>query len=353
MRTLQFMSFLGVSALIVGCGISSTPTKSLTGTASDAVAAAQRQALGLGDMAVYESNDLPALQAISFTGPLIGEVSTSTQNFITSIPFLDTVGTITSGTWQGTAISDSYLATISTAGKVSNSATTASSANTFSAIVARDASGNFSAGTITANITGNVSGSAASFTGSLAGDVTGPQGTTVVSTVGTVSAANIASGANAANAATDANTASTIVKRDTTGNFSAGTITANITGNVSGSAASFTGSLAGDVTGPQGTTVVSTVGTVSAANIASGANAANAATDANTASTIVKRDASGNFSAGTADLTSLKLTKNSSEPVTCSSGIDGRIALTSLYRLCVCNGATWVETSDGSTACSW
>ena len=51
-------------------------------------------------------------------------------------------------------IVDTKLATISTALKVSNSATTATSANTGSAIVARDASGNFSAGTITATLTG-------------------------------------------------------------------------------------------------------------------------------------------------------------------------------------------------------
>jgi hypothetical protein len=42
-------------------------------------------------------------------------------------------------------------------GKVSNSATTAASANTASAIVARDASGNFTAGTITAALTGAAS----------------------------------------------------------------------------------------------------------------------------------------------------------------------------------------------------
>jgi hypothetical protein len=61
-------------------------------------------------------------------------------------------------------IVDTKLATISTASKVSNSATTATSANTASAIVARDASGNFTAGTITAALTGNASGSAATFT---------------------------------------------------------------------------------------------------------------------------------------------------------------------------------------------
>jgi len=81
------------------------------------------------------------------------------------------------------AIADTKLATISTAGKVNNSATTATSSNTASAIVARDVSGNFSAGTITAaltgNVTGNVSGNAGTATTlatgrnfSITGDVT-------------------------------------------------------------------------------------------------------------------------------------------------------------------------------------
>jgi len=55
------------------------------------------------------------------------------------------------------AIVDTKLATIATAGKVSNSATTAASANTPSAIVARDPSNNFTAGTITAALTGAAS----------------------------------------------------------------------------------------------------------------------------------------------------------------------------------------------------
>ena len=53
-------------------------------------------------------------------------------------------------------IVDTKLDTISTAGKVLNSATTATDANTASAIVARDASGNFTAGTITASLSGNI-----------------------------------------------------------------------------------------------------------------------------------------------------------------------------------------------------
>ena len=60
-------------------------------------------------------------------------------------------GTVTNTMLAG-SIADTKLNTISTAGKVSNSATTATSANTVSAIVARDGSGNFSAGTIDATI---------------------------------------------------------------------------------------------------------------------------------------------------------------------------------------------------------
>ncbi len=72
----------------------------------------------------------------------------------------------------GAAIADTKLAAISTANKVANSATTAASANTANAIVARDGSGNFSAGTITANlagnVTGNVTGNAGTATNALA-----------------------------------------------------------------------------------------------------------------------------------------------------------------------------------------
>jgi hypothetical protein len=63
------------------------------------------------------------------------------------------------------------------------------------------------------------------------GDLTGTYPNPSVGQVGGVTAANIASGASAANAAASANTANAIVKRDASGNFSAGTITANLSGN--------------------------------------------------------------------------------------------------------------------------
>jgi len=83
-------------------------------------------------------------------------VKTTDTGTVTSGMILD--GTIVNADINASAaIADTKLATISTASKVSNSATTATSANTNSAIVARDASGNFSAGTITANLTGTAS----------------------------------------------------------------------------------------------------------------------------------------------------------------------------------------------------
>lgn len=81
-------------------------------------------------------------------------VTTSDTGTVTSTMILD--GTIVNGDINASAaIADTKLDTISTAGKVSNSATTATDANTANAIVARDASGDFTAGTITADLTGN------------------------------------------------------------------------------------------------------------------------------------------------------------------------------------------------------
>jgi hypothetical protein len=83
-------------------------------------------------------------------------VQTGTTGTVDSAMILD--GTIVNADINASAgISDTKLNTISTALKVANSATTATSTNTASAIVARDGSGDFTAGTITADLTGNAS----------------------------------------------------------------------------------------------------------------------------------------------------------------------------------------------------
>ena len=88
------------------------------------------------------------------TGTIIttGDTGTVTSTMIAN----DTI--VNADINASAAIADTKLATISTAGKVSNSATTATSSNTASAIVARDGSGNFTANVITASLTGNVTG---------------------------------------------------------------------------------------------------------------------------------------------------------------------------------------------------
>ena len=158
------------------------------------------------------------------------------------------------------AIADTKLGTISTALKVSNSATTATDANTASAIVARDASGNFTAGTITANLTGTASN--VTTNANLTGDVTSVGNATTIAAGVIVNADINASAAivdtklatiatagkvsNSATTATDANTASAIVARDASGNFTAGTITATLTGNAS--TVTTNANLTGDIT---------------------------------------------------------------------------------------------------------
>lgn len=97
--------------------------------------------------------------AVTLSYNSLGAAPTASPTFTGTITTpLTTAGIVLtsgSGVLSSTAtIADSYLATISTAGKVLNSATTAATANGASTIVSRDASGNFAAGTITANLTG-------------------------------------------------------------------------------------------------------------------------------------------------------------------------------------------------------
>ena len=128
---------------------------------------------------------------------LIGSTS-SGGLVVANLTSSDSSVTITNGAGS---ISLSVSASNIASGTLSNSRTTATSSNTASTIVARDSSGNFSAGTITATLSGTAT-SAGSFTGSLSGDVTGTQSSTVVSSVGGVSASIIASSATTTNSGT-------------------------------------------------------------------------------------------------------------------------------------------------------
>src|SRR5210317_2258908 len=146
----------------------------------------------------------------------------------------------------------------------------ATSTNTVSKVVARDASGNFSAGTITASLSGNATS---------ADQV---NNTLTVGSYLTGDNFDGSSDSTIAVDATDVNTASKVVARDASGNFSAGTITATL----SGTATQVSNTL--------------TVGSYLTGDNFDGSSASTIAVDAtsdNTASKVVARDASGNFSA--------------------------------------------------------
>ena len=99
------------------------------------------------------------------TGAVVGTTNTQTLTNKTISAASNTISDIANANIaSAAAIADTKLGTISTANKVQNSATTATSSNSGSAIVSRDSSGNFSAGTITAALTGNVTGNASTAT---------------------------------------------------------------------------------------------------------------------------------------------------------------------------------------------
>jgi hypothetical protein len=121
-----------------------------------------------------------------------------------------TTGTFTNVSGNGIALTAINASNV-TSGTLDNARTTANSANGASTIVQRGSSGEFTAGAITAS----------SFTGSGTG-------------ISAINASNISSGTidNARTTAASANGASTIVLRDSTGNFTANTGTfTSVSGN--------------------------------------------------------------------------------------------------------------------------
>jgi trimeric autotransporter adhesin len=246
---------------------------------------------------------LTAINASNITSGTLGTARVSG-----SYTGITGVGTLTDGTWNANVIGNVY--------------TTANSANGANTIVARDANGNFTANIVTATFAGNAASitdiNASNITsgtisnarttansangastivardsnGSFAANViTGTTGTfTNVSGNGialtAINASNVTSGTldNARTTANSANGASTIVQRGSSGEFTAGAITA----------ASFTGSGTG-------------ISAINASNISSGTidNARTTAASANGASTIVLRDSTGNFTANTGSFTSI------------------------------------------------
>jgi hypothetical protein len=223
----------------------------------------------------------------------------------TTLPAINN-GTLSLAT-SGTGISGSATFTANQSGSSSFTVTSnATSSNTVSTIVARDASGNFSAGTITAALTGNVTG-----------DVSGNAGTaTILQTARTIGGVSFNGSANI-----NLPGVNTAGNQDTSGNAATATKwatgrTISLTGDVTGTSGSFDGSgnlsfattIAANSVALGTDTTGNYVASITNGSYITGGNGGSEgaaltlavdATNANTASKVVARDASGNFSAGT------------------------------------------------------
>jgi exosome complex RNA-binding protein Rrp4 len=216
------------------------------------------------------ANGASTIVARDSNGSFAGNVITATGISATDVNSTNvsaTTGAFTNVSGNGIALTAINASNISS-GTLDNARTSAASANGASTIVARDSDGSFA---------GNViSGTSGSFTA--------VSGNGIALTA--INASNIASGAidNARTTAATANGASTIVLRGSTGEFTAGAITAD---SISGNGIALTA--------------------INASNVSSGtiANARTTAASANGASTIVARDSNGSFTANAGTFTTL------------------------------------------------
>ena len=134
-------------------------------TAKTHTSGAKVRHMAIGEDMRDAAAHIAATAAHGATGAVVGTTNTQTLTNKTISAASNTISDIANANISASAaIADTKLGTISTANKVQNSATTATSSNSGSAIVARDASGNFAAGTITAALTGNVTGNASTAT---------------------------------------------------------------------------------------------------------------------------------------------------------------------------------------------
>ena len=226
-------------------------------------------------------------RTVTFTGDTTGTFTIDGSADVSNVnltiqPNSVALGTDTTGDYVATGATSGFGLSGSSSGETATFtvSSNATSSNTISTLVFRDASGNFAAGTITAALTGNATSAdkwSAARTITLNGDLGGSvtfDGSTNVTLTATIQANSVdlgsdttgnyvASGATtgfglsgSANSetatftvginSTSSNTTSTVVYRDGSGNFSANVVTADVVGTAS-SANDLTGGAAGSL----------------------------------------------------------------------------------------------------------
>ena len=290
---------------------------------------------------------IPTANSITLTDLPISGTDAANKNYVNQQVLGATVADATtgakgkiqlSGDLAGTASTPSVITVGGSTAAAINAATllanAATNSNTTSTIVKRDAAGNFSAGTITADINGNVSGTANNVTGTVAivnGGTGATNATDARTNMGAESVANKSTATDLGNSSPSDllypsqkaiksyidNSVSTAVS---TG---APDATSFATGKIK---------LAGDIGGTATTPSVVTVGGSTASAINTATISANGATNSNTSSAIVKRDASGDFSAGTITANLMGTATNVTGIVAVVNGGTGATTLTGLVK---------------------
>ena len=147
-----------VISLATNYGDTQNPYSSKT---ANHILAAPNGTAGVPTFRAIVGADIPTLNQNTTGNAATVTTNANLTGDITSIGNATSIaaGVIVDADISATAgITDNKLADIGSAGKVKNSATTATASNNVNTIVLRDASNNFSAGTITANLTGTASG---------------------------------------------------------------------------------------------------------------------------------------------------------------------------------------------------
>lgn len=186
-------SFAPSGTLTLQAGSAAAPSLQFTGSVNTGLSA------GVPNVLSFSTNGAQRMSIDATGGVSINQFSTAGVVHNSAAGLLTSSLIVDADVSPTAAIVDTKLATISTAGKVANSATSAQVGNVFNAIVLRDGVGNFSAGTITASLTGAASLNVLKAGDTMTGALILPAGTAAVPSLQFTGSTNTGLSAPAAN----------------------------------------------------------------------------------------------------------------------------------------------------------